>query len=75
MASVLFLVLTFAPLVTPFAVVGAAAALARRARSGAPAAGRHRPSGTTCALLAVLGGGTALGVYRPVRPSPSACAA
>ncbi|MFE5601309.1 hypothetical protein ACFQ8O_19240 [Streptomyces coelicoflavus] len=63
MANVLFPVLVLAPLVMPFAVVGAAVALARRARAGVPAAGWHRPSGTTCALLAVLGGGTALGVY------------
>ncbi|MEV8122966.1 hypothetical protein AB0P07_02390 [Streptomyces sp. NPDC085944] len=63
MATALFLVLTLAPLVAPFAVVGAAVALARRARVRAPAAGRCRPSGTTCALLAVLGGGAALGAY------------
>ncbi|MFD5648255.1 hypothetical protein [Streptomyces sp. NPDC127039] len=63
MASALFLVLTLAPLVMPFAVVGAAVALARRAWVRLPGSGWHRPSGTTCALLAVIGGGTALGVY------------
>jgi hypothetical protein len=63
MATFLFLVLTFAPFVTPFVVVGAAFALARRVHTRLPRTGWHQPSATTCLLVAVMAGAAALGAY------------
>ncbi|WP_217253279.1 hypothetical protein [Streptomyces sp. AC602_WCS936] len=59
----LWLILALAAPVTPFAVVGAAVVLAWRLRAGLRREGWHRPSGTTCAQLAFLGGAAALGAY------------
>ncbi|MFC8870113.1 hypothetical protein ACFUAC_21095 [Streptomyces sp. NPDC057148] len=62
-SAFLFLILALAPPVMPFAVAGAAVVLARRLRTGLRREGWHRPSGTTCAQLAFLGGAAALGAY------------
>ncbi|MEU3900504.1 hypothetical protein [Streptomyces sp. NPDC045251] len=59
----LWLILALAPLVAPFAVAGAVVVLAWRLRAGLRREGWHRPSGTTCAQLAFLGGAAALGAY------------
>ena len=63
MASFLFLTLALAPFLTPFVVVGAAVALARRAYTRLPGSGWHQPSVTTCVLVALLAGAAALGAY------------
>lgn len=63
MASLLFLILAFAPLLAPCAFVIAAAALARRAYKRLPSSWWHLPSVTTCALVAVMAGAAAFGAY------------
>ncbi|MEU5322456.1 hypothetical protein AB0G67_37760 [Streptomyces sp. NPDC021056] len=63
MAELLFLTLVFAPLVTPFVVVGIALALAKRAYDRELGSGLRLPDATSCALLAVLAGTAALGAY------------
>ncbi|MER5755304.1 hypothetical protein [Streptomyces sp. NPDC002088] len=63
MAIFLFLVLTFAPFMTPFVVVGAAVALAVRARDRKPGSGWRLPDVRSCALVTVMAGAAALGAY------------
>jgi hypothetical protein len=63
MASLLFLALTFAPILAPCVFVIAAAALALRAYKRLPGSGWHLPSVTTCALVAVMAGTAAFGAY------------
>lgn len=63
MASLAFLILVFAPFLMPLVVVGAGAALIRRAATRQPISGLRLPSGTTCTLVAVLAGAAALGAY------------
>ncbi|MFF4275485.1 hypothetical protein [Streptomyces sp. NPDC001536] len=55
--------LVFAPLVTPFVVVGLALALAKRAYDRELGSGLRPPDAVSCALLAVLAGTAALGAY------------
>ena len=62
MAALLFLVLAFAPLVTPFVVAATALALVLRARPRA--GGSWRPLDTTSyVLVTVMSGAAALGAY------------
>ncbi|MFC4501830.1 MULTISPECIES: hypothetical protein [Streptomyces] len=63
MATILFLILTLAPFLTPFVVVGTAAALAWRARGWSPGGGLRLPDATTCTLVMVMAGAAALGAY------------
>ncbi|MGW2045057.1 hypothetical protein ACWCPF_07720 [Streptomyces sp. NPDC001858] len=63
MATLLFLVLTLAPFLTPFVVVGAALALAVRAWRRESGEGWRVPSGRSCGLVAVMAGAAALGAY------------
>ncbi|MFJ6752900.1 hypothetical protein ACIQNI_32700 [Streptomyces sp. NPDC091266] len=63
MATLLFLALTFAPILAPCVFVVAAVALARRAYKRVPGSGWHLPSVTTSALVAVMAGAAALGAY------------
>ncbi|MEU6371302.1 hypothetical protein ABZ876_37925 [Streptomyces sp. NPDC046931] len=63
MTAFLFMVLTFAPFVTPLVVLGAAAALAVRARRRKPGSGWHLPDVRSCALVTVMAGAAALGAY------------
>lgn len=55
MYALLFLALTFAPILAPCMVLGTAVALAVRVHRRQPVLVRHLPSVTTCALIAVLG--------------------
>ncbi|MFD4759804.1 alpha/beta fold hydrolase [Streptomyces sp. NPDC058439] len=57
MYALLFLALTFAPILAPCMVLGTAVALAVRVRRRQPVLVRHLPSVTTCALTAVLATG------------------
>ncbi|WP_216353450.1 hypothetical protein [Streptomyces sp. JHA26] len=61
--AALFLILAFAPLLTPFVVLGTAGALAVRVWHWEPESGLRVPSPASCALLAVLAGSAALGAY------------
>ncbi|MFF4020444.1 hypothetical protein [Streptomyces sp. NPDC001843] len=63
MTSLTFVVLAFAPILAPCVVLGAAAALARRAYKRLPGSGWHLPSVTTCTLVAVMSGAAAFGSY------------
>ncbi|MEV1068744.1 hypothetical protein [Streptomyces sp. NPDC050263] len=63
MATSLFLVLTLAPFLTPFVVVGAGLALAVRAWRRELGAGWRVPSVRSCVLVTVMAGAAALGAY------------
>lgn len=63
MYALLFLALTFAPILAPCMVLGTAVALAVRVRRRQPVLVRHLPSVTTCALIAVLVSAAAYGAY------------
>ncbi|MGW0943982.1 hypothetical protein ACWD4O_15715 [Streptomyces sp. NPDC002623] len=63
MATLLFLVLTLAPLLTPFVVVGAALALAVRAWRREAGSGWRLPNVHSCVLVTVMAGAAALGAY------------
>ncbi len=60
--TLLYLAVLFAPIVTPFVALGAAAALVRRARARVPGSG-WPPGGGTCALVLLLAGSVAFGAY------------
>ncbi|MEU8950824.1 hypothetical protein [Streptomyces sp. NPDC048489] len=63
MASLLFLFLAFAPIVAPCFFVAAAVRLAVRARRRPRDSGWRPPSGSTCALVAVMAGSAVCGAY------------